>query len=65
VEAVTEAIPDADIRWVEDPEFTRFVRLLRPVDDRFARDEWGWAPAYDLDEMIEDFIRELRDQDVA
>ncbi len=65
VDAVTAVIPDADIRWVEDPDFTRFVRLLRPVDDRFARDQWGWAPAYDLDEMIDDFIRELRDQDAG
>jgi len=33
--------------------------LIRPIDDRFARDEWGWEPTYDLNAMVEDFISEL------
>jgi nucleoside-diphosphate-sugar epimerase len=32
---------------------------VRPLDDRFAREEWGWKPTYDLEDMIEDFAAEL------
>ncbi len=35
------------------------ARALR-IDDRFAREEWGWTPSYDLDAMIEDMIVELQ-----
>ncbi len=31
----------------------------RPIDDRFARDEWGWQPTYDLEAMVDDFLAEL------
>jgi nucleoside-diphosphate-sugar epimerase len=30
------------------------------LDDRAARAEWDWRPAYDLDAMTADMIRRLR-----
>ena len=41
-----------------DPEAGK-ARALR-IDDRYAREEWGWSPGYDLDRMIDDMIAELR-----
>lgn len=61
VGAVRRAIPDARIGFVDDPELTPLVSLVRPIDDRFARQEWNWSPAFDLKAMIEDVIREVRD----
>jgi nucleoside-diphosphate-sugar epimerase len=34
--------------------------MARPLVDDNARTEWGWRPVYDLEEMVEDFCRELR-----
>ena len=30
------------------------------VDDHSAREDWGWAPAYDLDAMTDDMLEHLR-----
>ena len=55
-DAVRARLPDADITFEPDPEAALvFDRTMR-LDDRAARDEWGWAPAYDLDAIIEDFL---------
>ena len=29
---------------------------IRPIDDRFARDEWGWEPTHSLERIIGEFI---------
>jgi len=31
----------------------------RRLDDAAARQEWGWAPAYDLATMVEDMLSRL------
>jgi nucleoside-diphosphate-sugar epimerase len=31
----------------------------RTVDDRAAREEWGWEPQYDLAAMVEDMLEKL------
>jgi len=31
----------------------------RTIDDRAAREEWGWAPQYDLAAMVEDMLEKL------
>ena len=35
------------------------------VDDRAARDDWDWAPKYDLDAMTEDMLSHLRSGETA
>ncbi len=53
-DAVRQRIPDADITFEPDADSPgpRQIRL----DDRAARDEWGWAPQFDIDAMIDAII---------
>ncbi len=53
-EAVRRHLPDADISFEPDPSLPggHPVRL----DDRAARDEWGWQHRFDVDDMITDII---------
>ena len=30
------------------------------MDDHCAREEWGWAPRYDLDAMTRDMLEKLK-----
>lgn len=30
------------------------------LDETRAREEWGWSLKYNLNEMVEDFIKEVR-----
>jgi threonine 3-dehydrogenase len=54
-------IPGAQIAFQPDPQIQRVVdNVVRPIDDRHARQEWHWAPAYDLERMVGDFLQELR-----
>jgi nucleoside-diphosphate-sugar epimerase len=54
-DAVRLAVPGAEISF--DPAATTSRVLL--IDDTEAREEWGWAPQYDLGAMIEDMRAEL------
>ncbi|MGI9616994.1 MAG: NAD-dependent epimerase/dehydratase family protein [Acidimicrobiales bacterium] len=51
---VKRHLPDAEISFApgEGSGMPREIRL----DDRAARDEWGWEPSYDLDDMIVDIM---------
>lgn len=53
-DAVRRHLPDADISFAptEGSGMPRTIRL----DDRAAREEWGWEPSYDLDDMIADIM---------
>lgn len=53
-DAVRRHLPDARITFEPDASLpaTGVIRL----DDRAARDEWGWAPRYDVDDMITEIM---------
>ena len=53
-EAVKRHLPGADITFKPDTGSAAPMNVR--LDDRAARDEWGWAPEYDLDAMIEAII---------
>jgi threonine 3-dehydrogenase len=53
-EAVRRKIPDAQISF-EPGDNVRSLRDIR-LDDRAAREEWGWAPQFDVDAMIDGII---------
>jgi threonine 3-dehydrogenase len=57
-DAVRRHIPDAEITFApaEGAAPPRSITL----DDRAAREQWGWEPAYDLDDMIVDIINAAR-----
>jgi nucleoside-diphosphate-sugar epimerase len=57
---VKQRFPDAQIKFEVDAEIqTRLDNAMRPLDDRFAREEWGWKPTFGVDAMIDDFVAEL------
>lgn len=60
-DAVTTRIPTAQITFHPDPEIQPFLdKILLPLDDRVAQQEWHWHPKYDLKKMVEDFLHELQ-----
>ena len=50
-----------------DPDFRQQIADSWPVtlDDTAAREEWGWAPAWDMDAMTADMLRVLRARHAA
>ena len=62
VKIIKKFIPDAKISFKEDPELVKIIRESgkKQIDDSRAREEWGWRASYNLEEMVRDFIEELR-----
>ncbi len=60
-EAVRAKVPGAKITFVPDPAVQSALdRISLPLDDRNARKEWNWHPAYNQEQIVEDFLQELR-----
>ncbi len=58
---VRAKIPAAQINFEPDMELQAILdKLLLPIDDSCARDEWGWNPEYDQERIVEDFLQELK-----
>jgi threonine 3-dehydrogenase len=58
---VQDRVPTARIAFAPDAELQALLdEMVRPIDDRNARAEWGWQPAYRLEAMVDDFLLELR-----
>jgi nucleoside-diphosphate-sugar epimerase len=55
---VKAKIPTAQTNFEPDPEWQRVLEasaLL--IDDKYAKNEWGWQPTFDTyDKIIDDFI---------
>ncbi|MBN2060627.1 MAG: NAD-dependent epimerase/dehydratase family protein [Deltaproteobacteria bacterium] len=58
---VRARIPSAALNFDPDPELTQRYNSLPRLDDHTAREEWGWRPEYNLEQSVDDFIKELRD----
>jgi len=58
--SIRKVIPDFQISC--HPDFRQAIADSWPdsLDDKEARAEWNWKPAYDLDRMTEDIIKEIR-----
>jgi len=49
--------------WLNRRRYNHNLKLRRlSLDDTAAREEWGWAPAYDLDAMTQDMLEKLREK---
>jgi threonine 3-dehydrogenase len=61
-ESVRSRIAGAEIRF-EPHEILQAAidQAIRPLDDRRARSEWNWEPAYDQEAIVDDFLAELRE----
>ncbi len=56
-DAVRARIQGAEITFESDPKYAPLIRrAMKPLNDRCARDEWGWRPSYDLGRMIDEFL---------
>jgi len=62
---ITKHIPDFECEY--KPDFRQTIADSWPMslDDRVARDEWGWKPTYDLASMTRDMIEKLTKRCVA
>ncbi|HEU0001466.1 MAG TPA: NAD-dependent epimerase/dehydratase family protein [Ktedonobacteraceae bacterium] len=59
---VRARIPDARIDFQPDPSLQFIIsRLTVRFDDSRAREEWGWEPRYTQDEMVDDFLHEMKE----
>lgn len=59
--SIREHIPGFSIEYEVDPVRQAIADSWpRRIDDRAARDEWGWRPVYDLTSMTADMITHLR-----
>ena len=63
VSAVRSRIPEAKLTFHPDPEIVALLREIGRlnIDDSRAQSEWGWQPAYSLDAMVDDFIKEFNE----
>lgn len=62
VDHIKKFIPSAQITFEPDKALVETVlSLSKPVDDRCAREEFGWVNQYPIEKAIEDFIKELRE----
>lgn len=60
-DVVRAKIPGAQIDFKPNVEIQRLIQeSLRPLDDRKARGEWGWEPRYSLENLVADFLLELK-----
>ena len=62
VEMVRAKIPGARISFEIDNEIQALLDIaLKPIEDGNAHAEWDWEPEYGLEEMVDDFLKELKD----
>jgi len=58
--AVKKALPEFEMGYDLDYRNDIAANWPASVDDSNARQDWGWEPQYDLDQMTEDMIQHLR-----
>lgn len=60
--SVKRALPNADITFKSDPVRQGILDSWpRALDDRNAREDWGWKPDFDLEQMTEDLVPRIRE----
>ena len=59
-ELVRAKVPEARLDFQPDPTLQPMIeRAALPIDDRNAREEWGWRAHYGQERIVDDFLREL------
>ncbi|MCA9690342.1 MAG: NAD-dependent epimerase/dehydratase family protein [Myxococcales bacterium] len=60
-ESVRRAIPGVDLSFRPDPARQQILDSWpNALDDQAAREDWGWAPRYDLEAMTAELVPALR-----
>ncbi len=58
---VRTRIPGAQIDFQPNPALQPILaKLMVRFDDRRAREEWDWAPRYTQEQIVDDFLNEIR-----
>ncbi len=60
--SIKKHVPQFSINY--EPDFRQKIADSWPqtLDDSYARKDWGWEPAYDLDRMTADMLTHLKQQ---
>ncbi|MDL2255044.1 GDP-mannose 4,6-dehydratase [Parabacteroides sp. OttesenSCG-928-K15] len=62
---IRKYIPDFKVEYKVDPLRQKIADSWpNSLDDTCAREEWGWKPEYDLDNMTKDMISKLREKGI-
>lgn len=61
--SIKKHIPEFELSYDVDPGRQAIADSWpNSLDDRAAREEWGWNPKYDLDKMTEDMLEKLKNK---
>src|SRR5699024_3878796 len=58
---ISQKIPDFSIKYA--PDFRQEIADSWPsdLDDSKARDDWGWAPEFDMEKLTEQMLEGVRE----
>lgn len=60
-EAVQKRVPNATLTFRPDPRRQKILDSWpNALDDSCARDDWGWKPEFNLEQMTDDLIPKIR-----
>jgi nucleoside-diphosphate-sugar epimerase len=60
--SIQKHIPDFTIQYAPDERQAIAQSWPATIDDTRAREDWGWAPRFDLNRMTEDMLSNLREK---
>jgi threonine 3-dehydrogenase len=61
VDIVRKKIPGAQISFDPDLDLQKMLdKFLLPLDDSIAKKEWNWTPEYDQEQIVDDFLEEMK-----
>jgi threonine 3-dehydrogenase len=58
--AVRNRVPEAVLSFQPNEAWVSNILSWPTMDDSRAREDWGWAPAFQLEEYLDDLSREVR-----
>jgi len=63
--SIRKYVPNFEISY--EPDYRQKIADSWPnsIDDSVAREEWGWAPQWDLDSMTRDMLEHLQERKTA
>jgi nucleoside-diphosphate-sugar epimerase len=59
---IKEHIPEFNISYKLDFRQQIADSWPKTIDDSAAREEWGWSPDYDLEAMVKDMLKVLKER---
>jgi len=60
-DVIKTRMPGAKIDFKPDVDMQKVLnKLLHPIDDSGAQEEWGWKAEYNQEEIVDDFIAEMK-----